>query len=98
MKSGLLGIALILLIAVCRVAVTSGLAGLLKPMWLSVICTKLKPPPLQASLPLLLVIARETGMPPLNVQNSPVLAHAMHFRQPRPSTPPFFRFINILLS
>ena len=41
-KSGGVGSALILSMATCSVAVTSGLASLLKPMWLSLIWTKLK--------------------------------------------------------
>ena len=91
MKSGLWGMALILLIAVCSVAVTSGLAGLLNPMWLSLICTKVKSAPLPASLPWPLAKARDTGMPPLMVQTKPVPAHAMHFRNPRRSTPSLLR-------
>ena len=87
MKSGLWGMALILLIAIWSVAVTSGLAGLLKPMWLSLICTKVKSAPLPTFLPVFLANTRDAGMPPLIVQTRPVPAHAMHFRNPRRSTP-----------
>src|ERR1700692_2764065 len=97
MKSGLWGIALILLIAVCSVAVTSGLAGLLKPMCLSLICTKLKSPLLPALRSAVLANARDTGMPPLMVQTRPVPAHAMHFRNPRRSMPSLLRFRNFLI-
>jgi len=44
MKSGVCGTEFILSTAARRVAVTSGLAGLLKPIWLSLIWTKLKLP------------------------------------------------------
>src|ERR1700722_17816595 len=44
MKSGAWGSALILAMACLRVPTTSVLAGLLKPMWLSLICTQFKPP------------------------------------------------------
>src|SRR6202034_1260571 len=94
MKSGLWSIALILLIAVCRVAVTSGLAGLLKPMWLSLIWTKVKSPPLPPLRCAVLANARDDGMPPLIVQTSPVPAHAMHFRNPRRSMPSLSRSCN----
>src|SRR4029077_5619901 len=64
------------------VAVTSGLASLLKPIWLSLICTNRSPPaPARA--------ARSIGMPlrppPVIVQTAPVPTHAMHFRNPRRS-------------
>src|SRR3989440_282329 len=95
MKSGLWDIALILLIAVCSVAVTSRLAGLLKPMWLSLICTKLKSPPLPALRSAVLANARDIGMPPLMVQTNPVPAHAMHFRNPRRSTPSLLKSSNL---
>src|ERR1700693_989022 len=94
MKSGFWGIALILLIAVCRVAVTSGLAGLLKPIWLSLICTNVKSALLAALRLALLANARDAGMPPLMVQTRPVPAHAMHFRNPRRSTPSLLRSCN----
>src|ERR1700691_4407034 len=94
MKSGLWSIALILLIAVCRVAVTSGLAGLLKPMWLWVIWTQTKSPPLPPLRSAALATARDDGMPPLIVQTSPVPAHAMHFRNPRRSMPSLLRSCN----
>ena len=91
MKSGGWGMALILLIAVCRVAVTSGFAGLLKPMWLSLICTNVKSADLPAVRSALFANARDTGMPPLIVQTRPVPAHAMHFRNPRRSMPSSLR-------
>ncbi len=42
MKSGGVGNALILAIAFCNVPITSLFASLLNPMWLSLICAKLK--------------------------------------------------------
>ncbi len=44
MNSGAAGKALILSTAAFSVPATSGLAGLLNPMWLSLICTKLSSP------------------------------------------------------
>src|ERR1700745_887924 len=49
MTSGLSGKALILSIATRSVAVTSGFAGLSKPMWVSLIWTKVKSPPFAPS-------------------------------------------------
>ena len=49
-KAGGVGNALILATASCKVAVTSVFAGLLNPIWLSLIWTKLKSP-LAASTP-----------------------------------------------
>ena len=42
MKAGLAGTALILAMASRSVPSASGLAGLLKPIWLSLICRKVK--------------------------------------------------------
>src|SRR5579864_8440003 len=83
-NSGVFGSALILSTVACSVPVTSGLAGLLKPMWLSLIWTKLKSPfPPCASFPK----ARELGTPPVMVQMTPVPAQAMQCRNPRRSIP-----------
>src|ERR1700750_626470 len=84
-KSGELGIASILFTADWRVPVTSAFAGLLKPMWLSLICTNVK------SSCFCLCIAepktRETGTPAMELHTTPVPAHAMHLRKPRRSMP-----------
>src|SRR5579864_6833018 len=67
------------------VAVTSVFAGLLKPMWLSLICTKVKSALLSPRSPR--PSARDTGTPPAKVHTRPVPAHAMHFKNPRRSIP-----------
>ena len=88
MKSGAVGRALILAMACLRVPTTSVLAGLLKPMWLSLICTKLKSAArLSAAAALTGLKIFEASTPPLTVHNIPVPAQAMHFRKPRRSTP-----------
>ncbi len=71
--------------AACSVAVTSVFAALLKPMWLSLICTKLKSPGFPACV--FSPKTRDTGTPPARVQISPVPAHAIHCRNPRRSIP-----------
>src|SRR6266853_1233457 len=88
MNAGVLGSALILATASRRVAATSLLASLLKPMWLSLICTKLKSAPAAAPA------ASETWLrvcdlriPPVMVQRTPVPAQAMDLRKPRRSIP-----------
>src|SRR5215469_10249431 len=95
MKSGVLGKVLILSIATCKVAVTSGFAGLSKPMWLSLIWTKVKSAPIAPSFFVLLANTRDRGTPPLRVHTRPVPAHAMHLRNPRRSTPSSLRSCNI---
>ena len=81
--------ALIFSTAALKVAATSGLAGLLNPMWLSLICTKLSSPILWDFVfdPMSKASAREVSTPPSITQSAPVPAQAMHFRNPRRSIP-----------
>ena len=69
--------------ATCRVPLTSVLAGLLKPMWLSLIWTNVKSAAFM--LPLSAPSKRELGTPPLKDQTTAAPAHCMHFRNPRRS-------------
>src|SRR6202789_1235159 len=79
---------LILSTAAFNVPVTSGLAGLLKPMWLSLICTKLNSPAIfLASKSPKRLILKDFRTPPCITQNAPVPAQAMHSRNPRRSIP-----------
>src|ERR1700719_539013 len=74
---------LILSMAAFSVAVTSVLAGLLKPMWLSLIWKKLNEP---ASAGLCVPAKRrDVGTPPMKVHSSPVPAHAIQVRKSRRS-------------
>jgi hypothetical protein len=86
MKSGFTGMAAILATASRKVTRVSGLNGLEKPMWLSLICTKLKGrarvAAAAASSP------TDAGTPPASVQTSPVPAQLMHFKNPRRLSPP----------
>src|ERR1700719_239320 len=88
MNSGTAVRLLILSTAALRVPATSGFAGLLNPMWLSLICTKLSSPIMSA---VLISDNRlklyELSTPPFITQKAPVPAHAMHFRKPRRSIP-----------
>ena len=79
MKAGRLGSLPTSSSASCNVAVTFGLAGLSKPRWLSLICTKVKSLVAASALP----IRRERGTPPATVQTMAVPAQVMHFRKPR---------------
>src|SRR5271165_5990391 len=79
MKAGVIGSLATSSSASCSVAVTLGLAGLSKPRWLSLICTKVKSLPAASALP----IRRERGTPPATVQTMAVPAQVMHFRKPR---------------
>ena len=79
MKAGFFGSLPTSSSASCKVAVTSVLAGLSKPRWLSLICTKVKSLPAASALP----IRRERGTPPATVQTIAVPAQVMHFRKPR---------------
>ena len=76
MNAGFSGIASTLSIAVSSVARASGLAGFSKPIWLSEIWTKEKPPSAAFAAPM----RREAGTPPATVQTTPVPAQIMHFR------------------
>src|SRR5204863_6259346 len=80
---------LILATASRSVAVTSALAALLNPIWLSLICTKRSPP---ASMPCRIIALRAAcssdipfRTPLVIVHTAPVPTHAMHFRNPRRS-------------
>jgi len=90
-RSGGAGSALILSRAIFSVPVTSWLAALLKPMWLSLICTKLKAEPdFEWSVPPLPLVAAKSldvGTPPAMVQSSPVPAQAIQLRKFRRSIP-----------
>src|SRR6266852_4849557 len=78
----------ILSTAAFNVPATSGFAGLLKPMWLSLICTKLSSPIMSAVLiPEIRLKLYEFSTPPFITQKAPVPAQAMHFRNPLRSTP-----------
>ena len=67
-----------------------GIGWLVKPMWLSLICTKLKSPTgLSAAAALAGLNIFEASTPPRMVHNIPVPAQAMHFKKPRRSTPSF---------
>ena len=87
-NSGLDFSALILSTAAFNVPTTSVFAGLLKPMWLSLICAKLSWPFIFAGSSwdqwLRLKVSR---IPPFITQKVPVPAQAMHFRNPRRSIP-----------
>src|SRR5579862_8070228 len=85
-KSGRFSRRLIFSIASFSVPVTSWFAALLKPIWLSLICTKLKlpeaaPPDLSAANSL------DVGIPPTIVHTRPVPAQAMQLKNPRRSMP-----------
>src|SRR5262252_18070 len=88
MNSGAAGSALILSTAALSVPTTSGLAGLLKPMWLSLICTKLSSP-LASRSPISEDRLRlyDFRTPPWITHRAPVPAQAMHLRKPRRSMP-----------
>src|SRR5690242_14145637 len=77
--------ALIRAMACSKVPSASLLASPLKPMCVSLICTKLKPRAGSAAEAGLK--ARDERTPPVTVQTSPVPAQAMHCRNPRRSTP-----------
>src|SRR5215475_9937568 len=81
MKAGLTGIALIFAIAACSVASALGLTGLLKPIWLSLICRKLNEP-FGSSAAAALLRPSERGTPPPNTHSIPVPAHIMHSSAP----------------
>ena len=67
------------------VEITSLLAALSKPTWLSLICTKLRPRVAFAvAVP---AIVRELKPQPVSVHTTPVPAHAMHFKKPLRSMP-----------
>src|SRR5262249_51884098 len=69
------------------VPITLGLAGLSKPMWLSLICRKVSLPGWAASAPSM--IPSESGTPPEIVHSTPVPAQVMHSNTFRRLTPAF---------
>src|SRR5258707_1246372 len=88
MNDGVLGSALIFATASRSVAATSLFASLLKPMWLSLICTKLRSAPAErAAASEAWLRVWDLRIPPVMVQSTPVPAQAMHLRKPRRSTP-----------
>src|SRR5260370_1307575 len=64
-------------------------AGLLTPMWLSLICTTLSSPAAAAPAPKSESRLKlyDFNTPPCITHSAPVPAHAMHFRNPRRSIP-----------
>src|SRR6266849_2771260 len=93
MKDGLIGIAFTLATASRSVPSASGFAGLLKPIWLSLICRNVNPVGSAASASP--INPTEWGTPPLTVHSTPVPAQTMHSstsRRPNPcprSSKPF---------
>src|SRR5437016_3958192 len=88
MKDGVLGSVLIFATASRKVAATSLFASLLKPMWLSLIWTKLRSAPAaRAAASEARLRVCDLRIPPVMVQRIPVPAQAMHLRKPRRSTP-----------
>src|SRR3984893_16356430 len=86
-NDGCSGAALIFALAARSVAVTSAFAGLSKPMWLSLICTKRRP-----LVPLIFIAPRAAcsigipfSTPLVIVHMAPVPTHAMLCRNPRRS-------------
>src|SRR6516164_8977210 len=69
------------------VPITLGLAGLSKPMWLSLICRKVSLLGWAASAPSM--IPSESGTPPEIVHSTPVPAQVMHSNTFRRLTPAF---------
>src|SRR6266568_1483434 len=60
----------------------------LNPMWLSLICTKLRSPRRSPTFRRMTSLrANDFRTPPWSTQRAPVPAQAMHFRKPRRSTP-----------
>src|ERR1700722_14110667 len=84
-KDGLTGIAFTMAMASRSVPSASGFAALSKPIWLSLICRKVKP--LGSAARASPIIPTEWGRPPLTVQSTPVPAQTMHSstsRRPNP--------------
>ncbi len=72
-------------IASSSVPLALGLAGLSKPMWLSLICMKVSPGASAAIAPS--TRPSERGTPPATVQSRPVPAQVMHSRTLRRVVP-----------
>src|SRR5215471_18117471 len=87
MKEGFAESDLTLAMASSSVPITLGLAGLSKPMWLSLICRKVSLLAGAASAPSM--IPSESGTPPEIVHSTPVPAQVMHSNTFRRLTPAF---------
>src|SRR3954452_6950961 len=89
MKSGCSRSAFTLATASRKVARASALGGLLKPIWLSLICRNVKEAARDGRTGAASAASRpiELPTPPLNANNAPVPAHAMHFRKSRRLSP-----------
>src|SRR5262249_18702670 len=87
MKEGFAGSDLAFPMASSSVPITLGLAGLSKPMWLSLICRKVSLFAGAASAPSM--IPSESGTPPEIVHSTPVPAQVMHSNTFRRLTPAF---------
>src|SRR5262249_24734051 len=72
----------------CNVPTTSLFGSLPKPIWLSLIWTNEKS--FDSARLTSWPNTRAAGSPPFMVHNRPVPAHAMHFKNPRRSTPSTF--------
>src|SRR6516225_2518845 len=82
-NAGCVGIALILSIASVSVARGSGFGGRWKPIWLSLICTKVSSPCGASAAAAPPIRPSVRGTPPLSVHTTPVPAQVMHFNKPR---------------
>src|SRR5229473_56478 len=88
MKEGFAGSDLTFAMASSSVPITLGLAGLSKPIWLSLIWRKVSLPGSAASAPSM--IPSDRGTPPATVHSIPVPAQVMHsntFRRLTPALP-----------
>src|SRR5580658_1308121 len=106
-NAGAFGSASTFAMAARNVPVTSGLAALLNPIWLSLICANVKSLP--AALPLAAPSAPPLApfsppsnacdfkTPPAIVQITPVPAQAIHSKNPRRSSPSLFKLSLIYL-
>src|SRR6185437_12826140 len=86
-NAGVCGSALTRATACCSVAVTSLLASLLKPMWLSLTCAKKMLLRCDSVRSGSRFNAYDVGIPAFNPQTMPVQAQVMQRRKPRRSTP-----------
>ena len=85
MNLGLVGSAFTLAIASSSVPAALGLAGLSKPMWLSLICRKVRPPAACACASPMM--PSERGTPPPIVHRTPAPAQVMHLSTWRREAP-----------
>ncbi len=87
-KAGASGRALSLSTAILSVPATSWFGALLKPMWLSLIWTKVKSPVAAPAPAALLPLSnRDARTPPPRVKATPAPTQAMHLSIPRRSMP-----------